>query len=384
MRVLVMDTDYEPFLADLYAQNPGLANKSYDEQMAARNRSLFGIADFYSRGFEANGVEAQELYLNNRLMQLKWAAEQGLRIVDERACPPAERGAFGIVGRWFGRRAGRTTELAAMPPWARETLSAQIERFKPDVILNQAMQFIGARSLRVLAGKNCLLVGQIAAPWQEQEDDQAYDLIVSSLPNFVSRFRERGIQSRLSRLAFSPRVLAEVPAADRDLAVSFVGTLSAHHLERIKLLEFLASRVDLNVWGMVDNEMPENSPIRACYRGHAWGRDMFAIFRRSKIVVNQHIGIAGEFANNMRLYEATGCGAALVTDRKINLHELFEVGSDVVDYGDPRECLEQIERLLRDVSICADLGQAGQARTCRDHSYERRTAELIEIFAAMG
>src|ERR1019366_6767223 len=127
----------------------------------------------------------------------------------------------------------------------------QVERFQPDVILNQAMQFIGARSLRMLAGKNCLLVGQIAAPWHEPEDDQYYDLIVSSLPNFVSRFEKRGISSRLCRLAFSPRVLAEVPATDRDLSVSFVGTLSVHHRERIELLEFLASRIELNVWGMI-------------------------------------------------------------------------------------------------------------------------------------
>ncbi len=94
-------------------------------------------------------------------------------------------------------------------------------------------------------------------------------------------------------------------------------------------------------------EVSENSPIRGCYRGQAWGREMFAIFRRSQIVINQHIGIAGDFANNMRLYEATGCGAALVTDRKANLQELFDVGSEVVDYGDPAECLARIEGLLK-------------------------------------
>ena len=44
---------------------------------------------------------------------------------------------------------------------------AQIEAFRPDVILNQAMHFIGAESLRHVVGKRCLLVGQIAAPWHE-------------------------------------------------------------------------------------------------------------------------------------------------------------------------------------------------------------------------
>jgi spore maturation protein CgeB len=377
MRVLVMDTDYEPFLKDLYAQSPGLEESSFDEQMAVRRQSLFGIAGFYSSGFKAHGVDARDLYLNNRPMQLRWAAEQGLRL-------SKQQGLFGIAKRWFGPRARRSPELAATPSWAREVLSAQIEQFQPDIILNQAMEFIDAKSLRALAGRKCRLVGQIAAPWHDQEDDRNYDLIVSSLPNFVSRFEERGIRSRFNALAFSPRVLAEVPSAERDLTVSFVGTLSVHHTERIKLLAFLAERIDLNVWGLLGGELPSNSPIRACYRGHAWGRDMFSIFRRSKIVINQHIGIAGGFANNMRLYEATGCGAALVTDRKANLHDLFEVGAEVVDYGDPAECLQQIERLLGDAGACTDLGRAGQARTCRDHTYERRAAELVPIFAGMG
>jgi spore maturation protein CgeB len=377
MRVLVMDTDYEPFLKDLYANSPGLEDSSYEEQMAVRRQSLFGIAAFYASGFKANGVEAQDLYLNNRSVQLRWAAEQGLRLSNH-------QGLLGIAKRWFGPRARLSPELAAMPGWAREVLAAQIEQFQPDVILNQAMEFIGAGSLRTLAGKKCLLVGQIAAPWHDQEDDRNYDLIISSLPNFVSRFEGRGVRSRFNALAFSPRVLAEVPSAERDLTVSFVGTMSIHHMERIKLLAFLAERINLNVWGMMGGELPSDSPIWACYRGHAWGREMFSIFRRSRIVINQHIGIAGEFANNMRLYEATGCGAAFVTDRKANLHDLFEVGAEVVDYGDPFECLQQIERLLRDTGACIDLGRAGQARTCRDHTYEQRAAELVAIFAGIG
>ena len=74
LRVLILNTDYEAFLDDLYAENPGLAERRYDEQMAVRNASLFGAADFYSEGLKANGVEAADIHLNNRSMQLRWAA----------------------------------------------------------------------------------------------------------------------------------------------------------------------------------------------------------------------------------------------------------------------------------------------------------------------
>jgi hypothetical protein len=379
LRVLILNTDYEAFLEDLYAQNPGLADQSYDRQMAVRNHSLFGVADFYSEGFKANGAEAVDLHLNNRAMQLRWAAEQGLTIpaIDK----PEPQTMSAKLRRLLRGEKKLTPQLAALPGWARNVMIAQIEAFQPDVILNQAMHFVSAESLRSLVGSRCLLVGQIAAPWHQPDDDCGYDLIVTSLPNFVQQFDRRGIRTFYNQLGFSPHILDDLPETKRDLEITFVGTLSVHHAERIRLLEFLAERINLNIWGTGIEEVSKESAIHGCYRGPAWGRDMFAIFRRSKIVINQHIGIAGSFANNMRLYEATGCGAALLTDRKTNLHELFDIGSEVIDYGDPAECLARIEGLLSEPARCVAIGSQGQMRTCRDHTYVRRTAELTVAFA---
>ena len=377
--MLILNTDYEAFLDDLYAENPGLAESNYDRQMAVRNASLFGAADFYSGGLKANGVEAADIHLNNKAMQLRWAVEHGVSV--GAADKTETRSLSTTMRRLFGQQRKRTAQLAAMPGWARDVMTAQIDDFRPDVILNQAMHFVSAESLRSLVGKGCLLVGQIAAPWHEPEDDCGYDLIATSLPNYVEKFERRGIRTFYNQLGFAPSVLKSLPEIERDLAVTFVGTLSSHHADRIRLLEFLAERTRLNIWGMGIEQVSEQSPVRACYRGQAWGREMFGIFRRSQIVINQHIGIAGEYANNMRLYEATGCGAALVTDRKHNLNELFKVGSEVVDYGDPDECLERIEDLLSEPTRCAAIGSKGQARTCSGHTYVQRTAELKAKFA---
>ena len=380
MRVLILNTDYEAFLEDLYAQNSGLAQASYSVQMAARNDSLFGSANFYSEGLRANGAEAADLHLNNRNMQLQWAAEHGLTVLEADAPEPEPKTFAAGLRRLLGGRKKLTPELAAMPAWMRTVMIAQIEQFRPDVILNQVMHFVSSRFLRSLVGRRCLLVGQIAAPWHWPEDDGGYDLIATSLPNFVERFKRRGIKTFYNKLGFAPRVLDGLSATERDLAVTFVGTMSTHHAERIRLLEFLAARTKLNIWGMGIEEISNDSPIRGCYRGQAWGRDMFEIFRRSRIVINQHIGIAGAFANNMRLYEATGCGAALVTDRKANLQDLFDVGSEVVDYEGPAECLARIEELRSDSVRCAEISDRGQARTCTAHTYVQRTAELKAKF----
>src|SRR6202034_3227871 len=102
-------------------------DQGYDQQMAARNRSLFGAADFYSEGLKANGVEAADIHLNNRAMQSRWAAEHGVNIHAEK---PAESQGFGAkVRRLFGGKSEPLSQLAAMPDWVRSVMIAQIEDF---------------------------------------------------------------------------------------------------------------------------------------------------------------------------------------------------------------------------------------------------------------
>src|SRR6201986_808470 len=87
MRILVLSADYPRFLRDLYLSQPGLADRSHVEQMAARNDSLFGVADFYSRNFKAHGHEAAEFYINNPWLQYAWARENGFKKIPLETSP---------------------------------------------------------------------------------------------------------------------------------------------------------------------------------------------------------------------------------------------------------------------------------------------------------
>src|SRR5258708_40302376 len=80
MRILVMNGDYPRFVAWFYSRQPGLENASYAVQMAARNASLFGVADFYSRNFAASGHSAAEIHVNNPWLQSAWARAHGMAV----------------------------------------------------------------------------------------------------------------------------------------------------------------------------------------------------------------------------------------------------------------------------------------------------------------
>jgi spore maturation protein CgeB len=122
-----------------------------------------------------------------------------------------------------------------------------------------------------------------------------------------------------------------------------------------------------------------DSPIRSRYVGPALGIEMYQILNRSKITLNHHIDMAGCYANNLRLYEATGVGTLLITDWKKNLHELFEPGREVVSYRSPEECIELVRYYLEHDEERQAIARAGQARTLRDHTSHQRMQSLVEI-----
>src|SRR3954447_23609140 len=143
MRILILNADYPRFLAWLYRRHPGLESGSYQAQMSARNATLFGVADFYSRNFAALGHSAAQIHVNNPWLQSAWALEHGIA-----ATPPAPGGiSQRRLPGWLQRTAGPLkpmlrplARLAGLNPRldakAETIFLAQIEQFRPDVVIN--------------------------------------------------------------------------------------------------------------------------------------------------------------------------------------------------------------------------------------------------------
>ncbi len=376
-RFLIVNTDYPGFLDSLYSAHAGLEHESYDRQLAVRNASLFGVSDFYPRNLIDLGHPAIEISINNRRLQEAWAREHGLSL--------STSGGSRIVMRrgilpWIVR------DHAA---WMEQVLSAQIEDFRPDVILSHSLSDLRPAFWARMRSHYRLLVGQIASPLSPDIDLSGFDLMLSSLPNFVERFRAIGMRAEIFRLAFDPIVLERLNAdAQRDspdlpIDVSFVGSLSPHHAGRLEWLEQVCREIPVQVWGQGIDSLRNDSPIRRAYRGPAWGIEMFRILSRSRISLNHHIEISGPFANNMRLYETTGVGALLLTDWKQNLAEIFEPDAETAVYRTPGECAEKISYYLKDEAERIRMARSGQERTLREHTYRRRMAQLVELVESL-
>lgn len=371
MRIAALNTDYPKFQRWLYESTPGLEQSSYDEQMRARNESLFGVADFYATNLRALGHEAWDIHINNETMQRRWAADHSMKL------PPDPK-------RKLRLRKGFVPWWATVPEversWFRSVLLEQIRYYRPDVILNHDIMKVD-RALLAEMKKECpFIVAQSGPLLRDPGRDgwNLYDLFLSSFPPTVEWARSRGIPAELYRLGFESRILEMVPPVERTIPISFVGSFLGVHAPRTELLEMIARRYPLKVWGTPPHGGFAGSPLESCWMGEAWGEGMYRVLGASKIVINHH-GDVPPFANNMRLYEATGMGALLVTDWKENLHEIFEPGVEVIAYRTPEECIEQVGYYLEHEEERGAIAAAGQARTLRDHTYRRRMEQLVEI-----
>jgi putative methyltransferase (TIGR04325 family) len=195
----------------------------------------------------------------------------------------------------------------------------------------------------------------------------------------VDKFRNAGAKSEYLALAFEPRILENLEYCQQIYPVGFIGGYSGHHKQGTVLLETVARNIPVSFWGYGIQNLPPDSRIRATYQGEVWGLDMFETLAQTQISLNRHIDIAGRYAANMRLYEATGVGSCLVTDHKDNLHQLFEPGREVVTYTSPEDCIEKVRYLLNHEAERKAIAQAGQARTLREHTYLQRMRELVDI-----
>jgi len=109
---------------------------------------------------------------------------------------------------------------------------------------------------------------------------------------------------------------------------------------------------------------------------------MFDVMARSYITINCNIDTVRPYVGNMRLYEATGCGALTLTDDGANLGELFE-DDEVLKYKNPEEAVALVHYYMENKEEGKAIATKGQKRTLADHTYDQRMEFVAEILEKM-
>ncbi len=103
--------------------------------------------------------------------------------------------------------------------------------------------------------------------------------------------------------------------------------------------------------------------------------DLGRYYSRCKIVVND----CQWSEVSMRAFEATACGACLVTRRVPGIANLFEENVEAVFFDEWPEMVVKVRYLLANGDVRSRIALAGMKRTHRDHTYTRRAQAIKEI-----
>ncbi len=125
-------------------------------------------------------------------------------------------------------------------------------------------------------------------------------------------------------------------------------------------------------------------PINSLYpqRVHQpiFGHKMYELLKTSFAVFNIHTdAVVGE-VGNMRLFETTGVGGCLITDKGSNLKDLFVPDEEVVTYDSVEECVEKLNFLRENPGERDKIALAGHERTIKEHTSFNRCVEIDSYF----
>jgi hypothetical protein len=185
-----------------------------------------------------------------------------------------------------------------------------------------------------------------------------FDHSLIAQKSFVESLRSDGITSVSWFPLASP---ISTPSAEaRDIDVSYIGSTNwTLYPQRGKLLNALSSNV-------------EN-----CVFGQQSAAEMLQTYSRSKVVFNNSL----KNDVNMRIFEAMGAGALLVTNPILNngMEDLFEEGSDYISYTDATDLRTKVINLLQLESERAEIAQSGMRKIHSKHTYDIRAEEITVL-----
>ena len=364
-KILIIDTYYEKMFSHIFNSNALYNIQSDDDVLSTFNKGYFGTGGSYAHFLTKNGFATKLLVAN-----------------------------YKKNSTWFNNLNWKSAKYQTRIPLIRNNLSNfssvhknimnTILDYQPDIVLTYDINLFPDTFALQIKSLGIKLIGEISSPLPPINFFKHFDLVISSLPSIVSELKKSSVNSRFLPLAFDARINSALAAPSKQIAISFVGSFSKYHTKTIPLLKSISKVTsDFKIFGSVKDRVLIENGLDSFYAGEAWGLDMFRTLQKSKIVINRHIDMAGDYAANMRMFEVTGVGSLLLTDFKSNLNYYFDIETDLLSYKAPDEAASKATIILNDEKSLDQISRSGQQATLSRHTYQIRAEKLSRLIQSL-
>jgi hypothetical protein len=111
--------------------------------------------------------------------------------------------------------------------------------------------------------------------------------------------------------------------------------------------------------------------------------EMSVIYSKSKIVFNQSSEKVPE-TMNMRIFEALGCGALLVTNEVPLQRRLFKDGIHYVKFTSPKDLMRKVKYFLSHPKEACEIARQGHEYALKHHTYAHRAELALKILKGLS
>jgi spore maturation protein CgeB len=384
---------YTGSIDTFYASHPEAENLGYKDHYNLLISDTTEFAGSYTRNFIKLGVDAECVISNDVRLQAKWRAENHIS-------------------------SDSITDL----------LLEQVKSFNPEILWVENLTYLTTdwfKKVREQVSSIKLIIALHCAPYTKKflEKLRNSDFVITCTPGLKAALDNEGLRTYMVYHAFDTDLLSRVDKNTSlpPVPLTFSGSLitgNSFHDDRINMIERLISeKIKLELYITLEKDIRIRAKqaiyflsqflrvvglgklrekftffeygrvlvngyshrLKSINKPPVYGINMYNLIARSRILLNIQPGIAGDYAGNMRMFEATGVGSCLLTDNKSNMKDLFDTENEVVVYNDTDDCIRKAKWLLEHDEERERIAKAGQKKTLEFHTVENRCKTIIEI-----
>ena len=275
-------------------------------------------------------------------------------------------------------------------------LKNKIEEFKPDILYLQNTIYLKDHDIYEIKKKFPFIkyvISWICTPLKKDIISvlDYSDLILTCSKEYYKdliKIHKNVIQINH---AYDERNFNQKEFDSRKFDVSFCGSIiikKNFHTKRLNILKQINSNFDkLNICGRMNlyykellnfQNLNNYLQIKKILKKPVYGADYFEMLSNSKICINTHADNQ-EFSGNMRLFDVTGQGSLLLTDKTKDSYKFFIPDKECVEFDNADEAIDKIKWLTINPKKMKEIAENGRKKTLNFFSYKKRCEKINNI-----
>lgn len=255
----------------------------------------------------------------------------------------------------------------------------QVKWFKPDVVYD----FSGRYSPHFIPSLKKAGIKAVFVLWNGVIEDKEiptsipnYDIYISLHRPYITHWKEKGLSSFELQPSIPAQWLSSENNSPRTIDILMYGqSHNDYFKERNKIVKkilTLNSKYKISIKLQIDDESKEVFGEKVkLMQAPVYAGELYETIKNTKIVINKCTDHNSSFKSNMRIFEAIGNGALLISEEG-NYPEGLTPGKDFLTYKSTDELYHIIERVLSDWEKWANFAQKAKKRVLNNFTKEKQ------------